>query len=1080
MNITYSDIYKLCSYETSFFKGISYLNSGCVKKVTETKINSAEEYTEAKVKGSHMYNVSIWSENGQPTRCLCDCPAYEKYDGICKHIAAVLLALVPKSDDTKNDRISSVPSGRAEKIIQAYKNSEAVSLYSPSEKAELYPSLHIKDGGRCLLSFKIGLPKKYIIKDLCEFADNISNSAESAYGKNTVFLHNRESFSPRAKKYIDIIAEAVSENRIFNTAFNKYAYLSKLKCKEAELTPHLLDRFMEASEGGEIEIAFGGKSRMLSVASNNPKLNLTFSENNDSVLVKTENYAFLAGIEHIFVITENEIFITDSEYKKSMAPLLLSDMSFTDSLGFNISEADMIFFYNSIIPKISPYSNIISNGADLSKYEMPAPEVSFYIDAEAGETVSAHCEILYGSNKVNPFADSSNNADKVEAFRDTVLEYNIKALLLKYFDSSLDGEFKITDDDAVFEFAAYGIEELKDLGEIFVSDSFKRLSLRPAPKISIGLSLNSGLLELDFYSDEFDLRELKSLLKSYRSKKKYHRLKDGSFLKLSDGELSEIAEAADTLKLFSQPVSKNSSELSFAIPKYRAAYLDRLFSSGGEAVKSYSFRSLIRSIRTAEDNDFEVPETLKRTLRPYQINGFRWLKTIDMYGFGGILADDMGLGKTLQIITLLLSEKERRISESKPNAVSLIVCPASLVYNWESEISRFAPSLTVMTATGTSDERRQKLINAESFDVVITSYDLLKRDCEIYKEKSFRFQIIDEAQYIKNHTTQSARAVKSIQAENRFALTGTPIENRLSELWSIFDFLMPGFLFSYSRFRKELEAPAVKDNDSSSLQKIKYMVSPFILRRLKTDVLKELPEKSEHIFISKMENAQRKLYQANVKILKDTVENNRSSSLKEDSIRILALLMRLRQLCCDPSLCYENYSGGSAKLESCIGLIKEAAGSGHKVLLFSQFTSMLEIIEERLELEGIRFYTLTGATPKEQRLSLVNSFQTNDVPVFLISLKSGGTGLNLTAADVVIHYDPWWNIAAQNQATDRTHRIGQKNPVTVYKLIAKDTVEEKILKLQKNKKQLADSVISENGINIADMTKEELIALLDG
>jgi len=448
---------------------------------------------------------------------------------------------------------------------------------------------------------------------------------------------------------------------------------------------------------------------------------------------------------------------------------------------------------------------------------------------------------------------------------------------------------------------------------------------------------------------------------------------------------------------------------------------------------------------------------------------------MDACGFGGILADDMGLGKSVQVLSLLLSEKE-----SKTGGTSIIVCPASLVDNWEAEIKKFTPLLSCLIVTGTGLERQKKIMTAGNYDVVITSYDLLKRDIDFYENISFRFQIIDEAQYIKNHSTQSARAVKRVRSKNKFALTGTPIENRLSELWSIFDYLMPGFLFSYARFRKDLESPALKDGDETAIKRIRALVSPFILRRLKGDVLKELPEKTETVFVSNMEEEQRKLYAANVELLKTMLRKKSHASLGEDTIQILSMLTRLRQLCCDPALCYEDYRGGSAKLESAVTLVKEAIEGGHKVLLFSQFTSMLEIIESRLEEEGIPFYTLTGSTSKEERIRLVTSFQADKTPVFLISLKAGGTGLNLTAADVVIHFDPWWNVAAQNQATDRTHRIGQKNTVTVYKLISKDTIEEKILSLQKNKKELADSIITGENVDITKMSRDELVRLLGG
>ena len=449
----------------------------------------------------------------------------------------------------------------------------------------------------------------------------------------------------------------------------------------------------------------------------------------------------------------------------------------------------------------------------------------------------------------------------------------------------------------------------------------------------------------------------------------------------------------------------------------------------------------------------------------------------------------MGLGKTLQIITLLEHAKLEAISKTVdltetashtacPPPVSLIVCPSSLVYNWDSEIEHFAPNLKTLLITGTAQERQELLTHYADYDVLITSYDMLKRDIASYDNLHFHYQIIDEAQYIKNHRTQAARSVCSIHSVTRFALTGTPIENRLSELWSIFEYLMPGFLYPYAYFRSELEQPIVENKDQIAATRLQQLVRPFIMRRLKTDVLKELPDKLEHAVYAQMTDEQNKLYTANALKLQNDLEQQSDSMFKTSKIQILAELTKLRQLCCDPSLIYQNYHGGSAKLDTCIQLIENAMAGGHKILLFSQFTSMLDVIERRLKAERILYYRLDGSTKSEQRTRLVNAFNENKIPVFLISLKAGGTGLNLTGADIVIHYDPWWNAAAQNQATDRAHRIGQTHTVTVYKLIARHTIEEKILELQENKKALSDQILSEEGVTASHLTKEELLQIL--
>ena len=461
-------------------------------------------------------------------------------------------------------------------------------------------------------------------------------------------------------------------------------------------------------------------------------------------------------------------------------------------------------------------------------------------------------------------------------------------------------------------------------------------------------------------------------------------------------------------------------------------------------------------------------------MRKYQKNGYKWLRTLEAWNFGGILADDMGLGKTLQIIAVLLAAKQ----EGK-EGTSLVVAPASLVFNWGEEFERFAPELKISLIAGNQEERRKKLEAWQESDVLVTSYDLLKRDILYYEDKQFLYEIIDEAQYIKNQTTAAAKAVKIVKSRTRFALTGTPIENRLSELWSIFDYLMPGFLYSYDVFKREIETPIVKSEDENAMKRLQKMAGPFILRRLKEDVLKDLPEKLEESRYVRLEDTQQKLYDAQVVKMREMIARQNQEDFNKNKLVILAQLTRLRQICCDPSLCFENYKGDGAKREACMQLIQSAIDGGHRMLVFSQFTSMLEILKQDLDKEGISYYTITGSTSKEKRLQMVKEFNEGDTPVFLISLKAGGVGLNLTGADVVIHYDPWWNLAVQNQATDRAHRIGQTKKVTVYKLIAKNTIEEKIQNLQETKKNLAEQVIGGETGQLGSLSREEILDLLE-
>jgi SNF2 family DNA or RNA helicase len=543
-----------------------------------------------------------------------------------------------------------------------------------------------------------------------------------------------------------------------------------------------------------------------------------------------------------------------------------------------------------------------------------------------------------------------------------------------------------------------------------------------------------------------------------------------------DGGLGEFSELAEGLGLSDADIGQGSA----SVDKNRAFYINAMYRKN-EALRynrDSLFKDLVRRMKDAADADFALPSGLDGVLRGYQEEGFCWLKTVDMLGFGGILADDMGLGKTLQALALIESE----CSDSL--APSIIVCPASLVLNWESEAKKFTPGLTVQTVMGSAAERG-KIIDcargAEYPVVFVTSYDLLKRDARRYEGMDFRFVILDEAQYIKNQTTQNAKAVKLLSAQTRLALTGTPIENSLAELWSIFDFLMPGYLWNYNRFRKKYEVQITKNKDERAETRLREMVRPFILRRLKGSVLRELPDKIETMQMSVMETEQRKLYLANLaQAKKDLAKKLKEAGAQQGRVMVLAALMRMRQICCDPALLYDDYRGGSAKLEACLELVRNCIEGGHRLLLFSQFTSMLDIIGERLRGQGVPWYRLDGSTPKTERFSLMNAFNEGDTPVFLISLRAGGTGLNLTGADIVIHYDPWWNLSVQNQATDRAHRIGQENRVQVFKLLVKDTIEERIADMQMRKAELAEKVIREGGDAMSTMTEEELLSLFEG
>ena len=538
-----------------------------------------------------------------------------------------------------------------------------------------------------------------------------------------------------------------------------------------------------------------------------------------------------------------------------------------------------------------------------------------------------------------------------------------------------------------------------------------------------------------------DKQELQDIMQKYKLKKKYYRLKNGDFIDLEESHDIEFLDKLVTgMDLDYTDLEKEEIRL----PVNRTLYLNELLKKQeiSNVSKNSEFKKIVENMEHDNINEeIFIPENMDKILRDYQKIGFRWLKVLDSYHFGGILADDMGLGKTLQVISIVLDYVQK---SGKDRKTTIVVSPSSLTLNWKNEVQKFAPDLKIQVIRGNAVERKEIISNIENYDIVITSYDLLKRDISIYNEKNycFKYVIADEAQYMKNSNTQNAKAIKKLNAETRFALTGTPIENSLAELWSIFDFVMPGYLFSYKKFKSLYETPIVKEQDEQAMKKLKMLIEPFILRRNKTDVLTELPEKTITVVNNQMEQEQELIYLSYLsKIKKEVAEEINMNGFEKSQIKILAGLTRLRQICCHPGLFLKDYKGMSSKLSQCMEIMDDAIQSNHKILLFSGYTSMFEIIEKQLRTMNIKYFKLTGNTKVDERIALVDEFNTNpDIKVFLISLKAGGTGLNLTGADMVIHYDPWWNASAENQATDRAYRICQKNNVQVYKLITKNSI----------------------------------------
>ena len=1117
----------LCN-TTAYQRGLDIYRTGKRIQSLNIKPEGAVDKISAAVKGSgrNVYNTGFQydTEADRIKKVYCDCPAFRSYSGICKHCVAVLLEYGDRKayervevrkqqdEDQKQAEIfsgtefpaavsgSGQPATKTTVELKSLLNRQMYSRMLPFSgdpyfgRVELETCLKFNSVGNCFtVEFRIGCEKKYILKDVLAFVWNLDHNEKVSYGKNLEFIHSDEAFSEGSRSVLAFIREWVENHH--GTYMSRYEQLKDIAVEKVR------NLTVDRKELEDLLLILGEKSFKFKM-NNDPETTwhsvreipdrtLTIRKKDQGLSLEIAPVYSVTGIRYHMYFDSAKVYLVSRQELGAVEEFVACLERLPAGRGF-IDEPDVPAFVRELLPSLKKFFHCdLRDFPEETGLECYKAAYEIYLDAPERDWITCKAFSVYGEDKFSVF-DRNVSAQT----RDIPGEMGVFVLLSKYFNGydaqrmelaldcrtgeyeNLNGEDETVNMDSseekLYQLLKEGIPAMQKIGTVYISQAIRRMRVMKMPGIRLGVSLSAGLLNLNLDVEGMDQAQLFDILSRYDRRKKYFRLKDGSFLDVSDGQLRELSVLKDGMQISDSELKKGKTQ----VPAYRAMYLDSQL-KGGDLIKvekDNTFRALIRNMQTMEGHKFQIPKEQEKILRGYQKEGFYWIKTLKYNQFGGILADDMGLGKTLQVIAFLWSE----FQESRPeeNRRALVVTPASLVFNWMSEIERFAPGLPATVVTGDVKERKALIQNAGEREVLITSYDLLKRDLKAYQKLDFVVQIIDEAQYIKNHGTQVAKAVKEIRSEFRLALTGTPVENRLSELWSIFDFLMPGFLYSYEKFRKEIELPAVQYSNSDAMERLQKMIRPFVLRRLKKDVLKDLPDKLEKDMFSPLESEQKELYEAHTERLRLMLGMQSDAEFRTSKLQILAEITRLRQICCYPGLVYEGYKGNSSKLEMCMELVQNAVNGGHKLLLFSQFTTMLDVLAERLKKAKISFYVLTGATSKEKRARLVKAFNEDDTSVFCISLKAGGTGLNLTAADIVIHYDPWWNLAVQNQATDRAHRIGQQNVVSVYRLFMKDTIEERIRALQEMKRELADEILSGEGIGQALISREEVLELL--
>ncbi len=1031
------------------------------------------------------------------------CPQFRNYyqsyyssreSNFCAHTLALLLLA---DDCIKQKHIGDATDLKGTKLMEGCRARRATSrLMNATAKEEkghirIEPRLDVETGGVFHLVFRVGREKLFVLKNLTEFVNSVEAHEEIKLGTTQTISFATDSLDEESQGFYKLIKKEVKMVEKRNEELSqKYMHSFNELKGYIPLYGRALDDFFNLMQGKRLPYTDKSGPKKVSgeagciVKSVPVKLNIKSHYDND----KFEGIELSGHLPRLVDGTDYKYFFDGENLNRAddtNIDLLESMRSYdaSEEIEVVIGRRNLSEFYYRLLPILKEFADVeIEDSDEIVKYLYPEPEFSFYLDVEDG-MLTCEPKVSYGGNGAVPAGARISNYREAEAqnpkpevyeeYRDIALERETMETVLNYFPYG-DGSgmlYSSEEEEQQYRILESGVDALIGLGAVHATDRFHNITIRRKPQMTVGVRMESDLLKLSISSTDLSEDELLDILGSYRKTKKYHRLKNGDFVQLDESTMEELENLMELTKADLKDFVKGDME----VPAYRALYLDKVLEKNDVfyAKRDRNFKQLVKEFKTVSDSEYEIPESLQGVMRNYQEFGYKWLRTVESYRFGGILADDMGLGKTLQLISILLAAKEEGRLGS-----ALVVTPASLVYNWKEEFAKFAPQLSVAVIAGTKGEREAQIKDAEAADVLITSYDLLKRDILFYADKTFDYQIIDEAQSIKTHTTAAAKAVKAVNSRIRFALTGTPIENRLSELWSIFDFLMPGFLYSYDRFRKEFEIPVSKHQDQAAMSRLKRFVEPFILRRLKQDVLSDLPEKTEEICYVQFEQKQQRLYDAQVLHIRKILDGESEEMFQKNKIALLAEITKTRQICCDPALCFSNYDGESAKREACLELLQNAIDGGHKILVFSQFRSLLELLEGDLRKEGLAYFKITGETKKEDRVEMVKRFNADDTPIFLISLKAGGTGLNLTGADIVIHLDPWWNIAAQDQATDRAHRIGQTKAVSVYKIIAKNTMEEKILKMQEQKRALADEILSGNTGGLLSMSKDELLELL--
>ncbi|MDP5275005.1 DEAD/DEAH box helicase [Chengkuizengella axinellae] len=1083
--LTEEDIRSLSDDITVFNRGYSYWKNGYVKKLN---FIIRESLCEAIVEGTHKYNVRIqMDENSRDLHVQCECPAHEGFYQYCKHIIATLLKInelessgqllkhyEQKRIGAQTDIIPSIPKKdqvTTDRMIQLFEKYHIKNEQQNQSERELLRVEYtcniidsIDSGHLLALEMKVGFNHLYIIRNMEEFLSCVSHNNPHIFTKKFTYDPSEFRFSDEDLEIMSILEEILGNEQFYGeVSAYSYAINASNRDRYLRIPPHRSDQLLSKLVNRNTNVENGwDKYVEIKLEDEVPSFDFQLDRFHTSdFLLKLNGFDSAVFLESYGYVFQDGTFYRVTKTQFQMLLDLKKEFRLQSQLLINSEQIEGVI--SNVVPNLNKIGKVEIAENISDQIIDPPLKVKLKVDKE-NESLSSSLEYHYGDIVIDPLQRNITNKEQNLILMRNVEKENAVMSLVESTPFKWNGEKLYIDDEYdMFHFLYEDLPKLEKVADIYITTAAKEMLPHEnfVPKTNMEINPSTNLFEVRFEMDGIESEEVSQILQSVVEKKKYVRLTDGSFISLEHEDFKGIRQLFDELELKKTDING----LTIQTDAVRGLQMEEIIHQNKSTVKiGRHFRQLLDHIKHPDNLEFDPPESLKDTLRDYQVFGFQWLKMLEHYHFGGILADDMGLGKTIQSISYILSDKENDKEISEP---TLIVSPASLIYNWKNEFQRFAPNLNVAVVAGDKQSRSNMLDDLSDVDVVVTSYPLIRRDIEMYQKRNFRTLILDEAQNIKNIQTQTSQAVRRLRAGRRFALSGTPIENSLDELWSIFQVILPGLFHGKQAFTQ------------MSHEKISRMVKPFILRRMKKDVLKELPDKIETLQVSELTSDQKKLYLGYLdKIQQETREALRKGELQQNRMKILAGITRLRQLCCHPSLFIDNYDGSSGKLEQLLEIVNEGLDGGHRILIFSQFTSMLKIIREELNQREIDYFYLDGQTDKLERIKMTERFNQGEKEIFLVSLKAGGTGLNLTGADTVILYDLWWNPAVDEQAVDRAYRIGQKNVVQVNRLITQGTIEEKIVELQQKKKELIEKVIQPGETMLSGLSEDEIKEIL--